>query len=1008
MMLRGGLGALFFTVVISLLFDSVYADVNAALCGNGYLDDQEQCDMAVPFHCNVLTCMCDTGYVRSYLQNNCTLCGNGVVDAGEDCDWNNPDSPLYCTIQCKCDDRAKSKSGSCEKSKTVVPWWGWLIIAAGAVAVCGAIAFSGAEMGEIVGSSKSPTQNKPQEKPITDPAPKEGHDTIVKNDSMGSVRGKAEIKGKATLIQVPRTPIQAALIVALALALEPEPGPELEQELTLAVEPEAAVTRANTNPGSLYTNQERAEFRYTSLLDLSTILSTQAPTPTNTKNVQPQYDLEVDTDEVALLFKMQLYALTTVAPEDQKIIGLKGTVNDEDNLNSCGITPGKHLILLGPKSSISDATTSTSAPVATPETITPSSVPMTQQCTVPAMSTDWQSTCSRVFFPFEEIRQPIFLTQGRKICFGCKHACHQGSVTIDDNSGSPAVCQCGEIGTCLFLPLVTGIGAPLPVQRSILSEMSESLMRGARASVEIKNRVKNSLEQMKLYEQPALQQKARSLVPVDVLQELAKTTPNVSSPEDGFVVELLKWFKTQFFSWVDQPPCDRCGGKTTAAGMGQPSQAEMQGMAGRVELYRCSTCQVITRFPRYNHPGKLLETRKGRCGEWANAFCLILRSLGCNSRYVLDFTDHVWAEIYSDSLGRWVHCDCCESAFDKPLMYERGWQKKLTYVFAFAVDEVVDVTRRYTENFPEVLTRRTLAGEPWLQSFLLSTNTVLLTSVTSARKAVLDVTRASEIKDLEGTLGPRGGDTVGRISGSEEWKRSRNEHGGVPIDQTDPSNGLHKLPLFIFAPALFPSEFVPVACTSLVQSKVRLTGKQNSARGALWHQIDAIALTGGIETVFKFQILQPGADGFAFVIQAQGGNTIGEGGGGLAYHGIPKSVAVEFDTYCNQDTYDDPNDNHISLQTCFDRPNSASHRFSLACNPDILNLRDQAPHTVRVVLYQNLIVVWLDSQVVLRKEIDIRKVIGDSTTAWIGFTAATGGLSECHDILTFECSSLLP
>jgi hypothetical protein len=37
-------------------------------------------------------------------------------------------------------------------------------------------------------------------------------------------------------------------------------------------------------------------------------------------------------------------------------------------------------------------------------------------------------------------------------------------------------------------------------------------------------------------------------------------------------------------------------------------------------------------------------------------------------RYVLDFTDHVWAEVYSEHLGRWVHCDPCENAFDSPMM----------------------------------------------------------------------------------------------------------------------------------------------------------------------------------------------------------------------------------------------------------------------------------------------------------------------------------------------------
>lgn len=75
-------------------------------------------------------------------------------------------------------------------------------------------------------------------------------------------------------------------------------------------------------------------------------------------------------------------------------------------------------------------------------------------------------------------------------------------------------------------------------------------------------------------------------------------------------------------------------------------------------------------------------------------------------RFVLDYTDHVWNEVYSQSQGRWLHADCCENKLDTPLMYEHGWGKKLTYIFAFSKDEVVDVTWRYTSNQDEVLKRR--------------------------------------------------------------------------------------------------------------------------------------------------------------------------------------------------------------------------------------------------------------------------------------------------------------
>ncbi|WP_169306659.1 lectin-like domain-containing protein [Cohnella pontilimi] len=71
---------------------------------------------------------------------------------------------------------------------------------------------------------------------------------------------------------------------------------------------------------------------------------------------------------------------------------------------------------------------------------------------------------------------------------------------------------------------------------------------------------------------------------------------------------------------------------------------------------------------------------------------------------------------------------------------------------------------------------------------------------------------------------------------------------------------------------------------------------------------------------FSFQISAsggdfgiPGADGLSFIIQTVN-NNVGSNGGGIGYQGISPSIAVEFDTWRNDESYArDPNDNHIGI-----------------------------------------------------------------------------------------------
>jgi len=222
---------------------------------------------------------------------------------------------------------------------------------------------------------------------------------------------------------------------------------------------------------------------------------------------------------------------------------------------------------------------------------------------------------------------------------------------------------------------------------------------------------------------------------------------------------------------LDKPVCADCGTKTESTGLVSPTDEERRWEVGRVEDYKCPNCGKDERFPRYNHPGKLLETRCGRCGEFANCKALILRSMGFEVRHVTDWTDHVWVEVYSDSQQRWIHCD--GGKCDDNLLYERWWGKKLNYIIAFSKEEVVDVTWRYSVKHDEVIQRRLLVREEWLLRTLESFNEQR--SLPPEWREVLQERFAKELAEFLSVY-------EGKLLGTAAWRRMT----GRPLSQHEP------------------------------------------------------------------------------------------------------------------------------------------------------------------------------------------------------------------------------
>lgn len=182
---------------------------------------------------------------------------------------------------------------------------------------------------------------------------------------------------------------------------------------------------------------------------------------------------------------------------------------------------------------------------------------------------------------------------------------------------------------------------------------------------------------------------------------------------------------------------------------------------------------------------------------------------------------------------------------------------------------------------------------------------------------------------------------------------------------------------------------------ALKGTAIRLTGMASNQVGTAWHQTQMPIAK--FSTTFDFWLAEAKGDGFTFVIQNKSTTAIGIGNYQLGYGGtnVRPSVAVKFDLYNNG--YGETNScTGIYLNGAV--PAAAGSYDMLPT----IDLRSGHPMRARfdydgATLTQVVTDLTTNSVYTRNYPIDIPATLG-ARTAWVGFTASTGGASAVQMI----------
>ena len=154
-------------------------------------------------------------------------------------------------------------------------------------------------------------------------------------------------------------------------------------------------------------------------------------------------------------------------------------------------------------------------------------------------------------------------------------------------------------------------------------------------------------------------------------------------------------------------------------------------------------------------------------------------------------------------------------------------------------------------------------------------------------------------------------------------------------------------------------------------------------------------------TNFTFQLVNPNADGFTFVLQNAGVTALGGVGGGLGFSGIGKSVAVKFDLFSNVGE----GNNSTGMYTGGAAPTTPAITLAGGVNlhsGDVFNAQLSYNGTTLTLTLTDT--TTPADTFTTSWTVNIPTAVGGNT-AYAGFTGGTGGLTATQNILTWTYST---